>query len=230
VKDRSEGRESGLLSDAVNPKDLVKAGFDMVSHAYRGDTFDSRANPFYHDCLELLAGRLVAGSRVLDLGCGCGIPATEELSRRHRVTGVDISPVQVERARSLAPRAEFVCADMTAIVLPAGEFDAVLSLYAIIHIPVDEQPCMFGRIRNWLKPGGWFLCTVGHKAWTGTEENWLGVAGATMFWSHADQATYQTWLRNAGFRSETTRFVPEGDGGHSLFLAQAGYEDSHPIR
>jgi hypothetical protein len=118
---------------------------------------------------------------------------------------------------------------MTAIALPAGEFDAVLSLYALIHIPVGEQPGLFEKIRTWLKPCGWFLCTVGHKAWTGTEENWLGVAGATMFWSHADQETYQTWLRNAGFRIETTRFVPEGDGGHTLFLAQAGCGDCHPV-
>ncbi len=150
----------------MNPKELVRAGFDRVSRAYRGDTFDSRANPFYHDCLELLAGHIKAGSRVLDLGCGCGIPATEGLSRQHRVTGVDISPVQIERARSLAPGAEFICADMTAIDLPAGEFDAVVSLYAIIHVPVGEQPGLFGKIRDWLKPGGWFLCTVGHKAWT----------------------------------------------------------------
>jgi len=229
VKDRSEGRGPGLLSDAVNQKDLVRVGFDMVSYAYRGDTFDSRANPFYRDCLELLAGRIKAGSRVLDLGCGCGIPATKELSRRHRVTGVDISPVQVERARSLAPGAEFICTDMTTIDFPAGEFDAVISLYAVIHVPVGEQPGLFGKIRNWLKSGGWFLCTVGHKAWTGTEENWLGVAGATMFWSHADQATYQTWLRTAGFRIVTTRFVPEDDGGHTLCLAQAGCGDSIPI-
>ena len=229
VRNRSTGCVPSLPPDTVNPKDLVREGYDRVSRAYRGDTFDLQADPRYRDSLELLAGRLAVGSRVLDLGCGCGIPATEELSRRHRVTGVDISPVQIERARSLAPRAEFICADMTAIDLPAGEFNAVLSLYAIIHIPVGEQPGLFGKIRNWLKPGGWFLCTVGHKAWTGMEENWLGVAGATMFWSHADQETYQTWLRTAGFRIETTRFVPEGDGGHSLFLAQAGYGDSHLV-
>lgn len=222
------GRVPSLPPDMANPKDLVREGYDRVSRAYRGDTFDSQADPRYRDSLELLAGRLAVGSRLLDLGCGCGIPATEELSRQHRVTGVDISPVQIERARSLVPRAEFMCADMTTMAFVAGEFDAVVSLYAIIHIPVNEQPDLLGKIRTWLKPGGWLLCTVGHQAWTGTEENWLGVAGAKMFWSHADQGTYEAWLKNAGFRIEAARFMPEGDGGHALLLAQTMVVD--PVR
>ncbi len=33
------------------------------------------------------------------------------------------------------------------------------------------------------RPGGWFLGVTGHRARTGTDENWLG--GATpMWWSH----------------------------------------------
>ena len=52
---------------------------------------------------------------MLDLGCGNGVPVARELSARFAVTGVDLSPVQVERARALVPGARFVCADMTAV-------------------------------------------------------------------------------------------------------------------
>ena len=41
-----------------------------------------------------------------------------------------------------------------------------------------------------------------------------------MYWSHADQATYLAWLDDAGFDALWIRFIPEGDGGHTLLLAR----------
>jgi hypothetical protein len=41
-----------------------------------------------------------------------------------------------------------------------------------------------------------------------------------MYWSHTDPATYERWLHEAGFNLVWSRFVPEGDGGHTLVLAQ----------
>lgn len=62
-----------------------------------------------------------------------------------------------------------------------------------------------------------FMATLGHTAWTGTEENWLG---ARMYWSHADHKTYTTWLTDLGFLILWARFIPEGKGGHTLLLSQ----------
>ena len=42
-----------------------------------------------------------------------------------------------------------------------------------------------------------------------------------MFWDHADAATYLVWLREAGLEPVWDRFVPEGDSGHTLVLAEA---------
>lgn len=39
-----------------------------------------------------------------------------------------------------------------------------------------------------------------------------------MWWSHADSATYRSWLTDAGFEIEREIFVPEGTGGHTFFL------------
>ena len=73
---------------------------------------------------------------------------------------------------------------------------------------------------GWLQPGGYLLATVGHDRWTGTEEDWLGVAGATMYWSHAGSTTYESWLIESGLSIHWPRFIPEGDGGHTLLLAR----------
>jgi SAM-dependent methyltransferase len=204
----------------VNPKDIVREGYDKVSCAYRGDTFDPNEDPYSRQCLDLLLPHLARGSRVLDLGCGCGIPAAQDLSALHTVTGVDISQVQIDRARSLVPSAELICADMTDLTLPAEELDAIISLYAIIHVPLEEQHDLFRRMSIWLKHDGWLLCTVGHQEWTGTEDDWLGVQGGTMFWSHTDERTYRRWLTDLGFQVVENLFIPEGQGGHTTFLAQ----------
>ncbi|MCP5071428.1 MAG: class I SAM-dependent methyltransferase [bacterium] len=201
-------------------KELVRRGYDKVSHAYRSDHFDPEDDPYYSRNMNLLLSHLKAGSRILDLGCGNGIPACRDLAEEHSVTGIDISPVQIERARALVPAVDFRCEEMTQSRFPPNHFDAVISLYAIIHVPLEEQRGLFQRIAGWLKPGGRLLVTVGQEAWTGTEENWLGVPGGTMYWSHADRETYLAWLGELGFLIEDVTFIPEGKGGHVAILAR----------
>jgi ubiquinone/menaquinone biosynthesis C-methylase UbiE len=187
-----------------------------VSSRYRTD--DAHAGP-YAPWLARLHASIPAGARVLDAGCGCGVPVARDLAAAGcRVTGVDVSDVQIERARRLVPGAEFVRADLTEVDLPAASFDAVVALYSVIHVPLDAQPTLLAAFARWLGPGGVLLMTAGATAWTGTETGWLG-GSATMWWSHADAATYREWLADAGFRIDTESFVPEGDSGHSLFWA-----------
>jgi SAM-dependent methyltransferase len=203
----------------MDPRDIVRSGYDAVSTAYRPDNAPEDG---YAVWLDDLAARLPDGADVLDLGCGCGIPAARWLCRQgFRVTGVDLSPVQIARARQLVPTATFVCMDMTEFDMPVASVDAIVFLYAIIHVPVDEQRPLIHAMRRWLRPGGWLLIIVGSDAWTGTEDDWCDVRGARMYWSHASTATYLRWMESAGFDIGWRRFVPEGDGGHVLLLARA---------
>jgi ubiquinone/menaquinone biosynthesis C-methylase UbiE len=200
-----------------DPKDLVRRGYDALSARY-DEAYDSHAK--YRRWLESLAARLEAGSRVLDLGCGSGVPVVRDLAAAgHHVTGVDFSETQIRRARERVPRADFIRADATSVDFPAESFDAVVSLYALIHIPLEEQPPLLTRIASWLRPGGWFLCSTGRNEWTGVDEDWLG-SGVAMWWSHADAATNRGWITAGGLTVEQEEFVPEGGGGHALFWAR----------
>ena len=200
-------------------KAIVRRGYDDVSYAYRSDSGDEKSSSDYISWLAELTPLLPPDAPVLDLGCGCGVPVAEALSPCFTVTGVDISPVQIGRARSLVPGARFLCADMARLDFAPESFAAVVAFYSVIHVPVEEQPALFGKIRRWLRPGGYLMATVGHTAWSGTEVDWL-VPGATMFWSHADAATYSDWLHGNGFSLLWSRFIPEGDSGHTLLLAR----------
>lgn len=199
--------------DNETAKDVVRRGYDALSarydEAYGGETK-------YSDWLDEILTRLPGQSAVLDLGCGSGVPVALALAEAgHRVTGVDLSEVQVSRARTRVPAATFIQADATGLHLPAASFDAVLSFYALIHIPLDEQQSLVRRIAEWLRPGGLFVATVGSTAWTGAEENWLG-GNVPMWWSHADASTTRTWLERAGLVVEREEFISEGSGGHTL--------------
>jgi len=203
----------------------VRSGWDRVSYRYRprratSDCFGHLEND-YRAWLGPVLRTAPRGSEVLDLGCGNGVPAARVLSERFRVTGVDISDVQVRRARRLVPRARFVRADLAQVDFPQGAFAAVVSFYSLIHVPREEHRPLFRKVARWLGPGGWFVAILGHTEYEGTESGWLG-SDAPMLWSQYDAATYRRWFRAEGFRILREEFIPEGDGGHQLFVTRKG--------
>jgi SAM-dependent methyltransferase len=205
-----------------DPKAVVREGYERASHAYRGDEFDLEKSGYAH-WLRRLESRVPAGARVLDLGCGNGVPVARALAERYRVTGLDLSPTQIERARTLVPGVEFVCGDMTAADLAPASFDAVVAFYSIINVPVAEQAALIARITGWLAPGGWLLAIVGRRPWTGTEADWRGVEGVSMFYSLADETHYRTWFAAAGLAIAEEGVQPRrGNPGFAVMIARRG--------
>lgn len=108
---------------------------------------------------------------------------------------------------------------------PDASFDATVCLYALIHVPLEDQRQLFPRLRRWLATSSYLQAIVGPRRWTGVEP----YLGADMFWDHEVPDAYLQWLRDAGLEPRWTRFIPEGDGGHTLVLAQAdGGEEGLP--
>ena len=85
-------------------RDLVRRGYDAISEAYRsndGQAATSSAEDVsrYAGWVAELAAVLPAGARVLDLGCGAGIPATRELAAQ----GLQVSYLRWFEAAGLVP-------------------------------------------------------------------------------------------------------------------------------
>ncbi len=198
---------------------LVRRGYDRVREAYRGDDYANEGS-VYQRVLDPVLPELSPDDRLLDLGCGCGVPVTKILAQRCRVTGVDLSEVQLGRARRLEPRANFIQADMCRLQFRYESFRGVVAFYSLIHVPVAGQLDLLQRIWGWLIPSGFLLATVGHQRWVGREDDWCGVQGAAMYWSHEDRETNRRWFEEAGFELEREEFMPEGNGGHTLLLAR----------
>src|SRR5256884_9504077 len=104
--------------------------------AAAAESFAGVANPW-----EL--GRLSLGERVLDLGCGAGtdsLVAAQMVGERGHVTGIDMSPPMLAKARAAAAEmgaanVEFVESEAERLPFPDESFDVVISNGVIDLIP-----------------------------------------------------------------------------------------------
>ncbi|MFD0314028.1 class I SAM-dependent methyltransferase [Streptomyces flavalbus] len=98
---------------------------------------------------------------LLDLGCGTGSLALLAAERGHRVTGVDLSPAMVARARAkLAGRdAAFLVGDAAAPPVGEQRYDVVLVRHVLWTLPDPGR-----ALRHWrglLRPGGRLVLVEG---------------------------------------------------------------------
>ena len=129
----------------INPKRLVAAGYDEIADAYLDRFGVSAVRQRWLDRLiESLPSEVC---KVLDLGCGAGIPVARDLAALgHCVVGVDGSAQQIVRARRNVPAAAFIEADMCELEFKTASFDAVAAFYSINHIPPAQQDRLISKI------------------------------------------------------------------------------------
>jgi SAM-dependent methyltransferase len=186
---------SPQAEDARDPREIVTRGYDRMGAAYT-EWAQSGSDPAREEHTRLLLEALPAGSRVLDLGCGAGLPTTRALAQRHTVIGVDISFSQVARARRNVPQGAFMQADMAELALAPASLDAAAAFYSLIHVPRQEQAALLGRIATWLRPGGLLVATMGVRADPGSVD---GFFGAPMYWSGYGAEANRRAIMAAGF-------------------------------
>ncbi|KAI8810369.1 methyltransferase type 11 [Cladochytrium replicatum] len=195
----------------IDERECVRTGYDAISYLYRSDDADDGEYlPWLIELEKYLAGEQVGLARILDVGCGNGIPVCRYLSKAgYHITGVDISEVQIKRARTLVPeRSTFIHADVLELELEPSSFEAIVCLYAVIHMPVDLQPDLFHQMSKWLKPGGILMVLVGEEAFTHALDNWLG-GGARLWWSQADAESYRSWLSDSNFETIKEEWIQD---------------------
>jgi SAM-dependent methyltransferase len=195
---------------AREPKEIVARGYDAIALRYA--EWAGQVDSPVMDWVRDLDTRLDNGSDILELGCGRGVPATRELARRHRVTGLDISASQIELARHHVPEAGFVHGDAMELDVAPASLDAVVALFVFGHVPVEEQPGLIARIALWLRDGGLFLGTFGAgEAGENVDDDWLG---APMFFASLDGDSYGPLLGESGLELLRDEVIVQNEPGH----------------
>jgi ubiquinone/menaquinone biosynthesis C-methylase UbiE len=121
-------------------------------------------------------GELARGPETLDLGCGTGNLALRLAARRHRVTGVDLSPEMLDVARGKAPPGatlNWVQGGAVELVdcFPPASFDTIASVLMFSELSPAEQAETLRQGHRLLRAGGQLLIadevgarTVGRRA------------------------------------------------------------------
>jgi cyclopropane fatty-acyl-phospholipid synthase-like methyltransferase len=147
--------------DVVSPYYLSLWG-EHLHHGYwiRGDESKEKAQLQLIEHLAQLA-RVKPGSDILDIGCGFGASSLY-LAKNYNaaVTGITISPVQLEMATKAAARerlnTRFLLMDAEAMGFEK-QFDLLWSVESISHYQRREE--FFASAAKLLKPGGLFAIT-----------------------------------------------------------------------
>jgi tRNA (cmo5U34)-methyltransferase len=133
-------------------------GAEHVAH-YRQHTVSSIPHLAEGDAVlvELLPSRL---RRVLDIGTGDGrvIGLIREARDGVDAVGIDFSEPMLAAARErFEGQAWFVEHNLTEPLPDLGVFDAIVSGFAVHHLPDDRKRSLYGELFEMLEPGGVFL-------------------------------------------------------------------------
>jgi SAM-dependent methyltransferase len=123
--------------------------------------------------LELLAAK--PGERILDIGCGTGHLTAKIAATGAQVTGIDLSPEMIARAREAHPSIHFEVGNAGKLKY-VNDFDGVFS-NATLHWVTDPEPAV-ASISEALRRGGRFVAEFGGKG---------NVAGLVSAFRHAWQ-------------------------------------------
>ena len=148
--------------------------------------------------LDFIFENVPSQERILDFGCGSGIPVSRDLSEKYKVVGIDISERQIQLAKTNVPNAEFINSDILETHFENNTFSAIVSFYALFHLPKEKHEGVLRNFFNWLKPKGILLITVGNRNQPPyIERNFYGV---TMFWSNYGRLDYLKIVENIGYK------------------------------
>ena len=125
------------------------------------------------------AGRVQAGVRLLDAGCGSGLLPLLASLRGARVFGCDASQELLAIARERLPDADLRVADLESLPWPEARFDTVTSVNAIFY--AADMAAAARELQRVTAPGGRVVVT----AWGSPEEceflaDWIRAVGPLM--------------------------------------------------
>jgi len=137
--------------------------------------------------LPLQGLTIASETKVLDLCCGSGQATRFLVQYSQDVTGLDVSPVSLERARGNVPQAQYVEALAEEMPFGNNHFDLVHTSVAMHEMKPEQLQQIFQEVYRVLKPGGVFAMVDFHKP-----SNLLFWPGLTIFlWLFETETSWQ---------------------------------------
>lgn len=149
--------------------DPIRSFYDPLAQHYHllFDDWDKAIDRQSQVLDSLLSSRCPAKPlRILDCACGIGTQSIAVAKLGHRVTGSDLSPTAIARARKEAAdrslEIDFYVSDMTSLQeITDKDFDVVVALdNALPHLSLDQLASAASAMKSVLKPGGLLMASI----------------------------------------------------------------------
>lgn len=126
-------------------------------------------------------------SKILDLCCGAGQTTQFLVKYSEHVTGLDISPVALAKAKKNVPQAEYIEGFAQKMPLADNSFDLVHTSVALHEMTSSELDAIFAEVYRVLKPEGIFTFIDLHQP-----HNPLFIPGIMVFmWLFETETAWQ---------------------------------------
>ena len=135
------------MDEALTQK--IRDDFDRLAQC---DREEWNHNNHYHKFL--LKQLPLHCESVLDIGCGTGAFSRLLAERCDLVVALDLSPNMIKVAKQHSrehTNIDFQVADILKWKLPVQQFDGIISIAAVHHLPLEN---LLPSLKNALKPGG----------------------------------------------------------------------------
>lgn len=184
--------------------------YDLIADGYATD----RDRHIGVSEVTAFAATLRRGARVLEIGCGTGIPLTRALLEGGcEVVAIDSSAEMIARFRWNLPQTPAHVASILACDFPPATFDGALAWGVLFHLSATDQARAIASVATVLTPGGRFLFTAGGDE--GTTEGRMH--GVTFRYTSLSVEGYRGLLRDNGLtlldthadRAQNTYYLAE---------------------
>ncbi|MFI6866732.1 class I SAM-dependent DNA methyltransferase [Nocardia sp. NPDC050406] len=154
-------QEPGLRSG----RDRVSGSNERSSQAQVFDRLVQRYGLAYSDRPEQvraavwIAERLGVGARVLDVGCGNGVPtACQLVDAGIQVVGIDISPAMISAAATAVPEAALHVCDV--LEFTGTGFDGAVAFFSLLMLPRSGIRQALSVLYEAIEPGGYLVISM----------------------------------------------------------------------
>lgn len=129
-------------------------GSDYFNFGYWEEGIESQAEASRNLVIKLAESIPHRSGKLLDVACGLGASTRDllEFYDPDQLTGINISPPQLKRARENAPGVTFIAMDATRLRFPDSSFDNIMCVEAAFHFNTRER--FLQEAFRVLKPGG----------------------------------------------------------------------------
>lgn len=187
--------------------DETASGYERIAETF----IAARDRTIGADVVQRWSRRLPQGARVLDVGCGHGVPITQALiGEGLDVHAVDAAPRLVAEFRTRFPEVPVECADVMRCRMLDERYDGIVAVGLLFLLAPDVQLDVLSRLATALRPGGHLIFSAPRQHLT-----WNDALTDLPSWSLGFEA-YEAALAKRRLTLENT---DQDDGGNFYYLA-----------